>query len=76
MPRVPRGDLSAYLSAVFTNQLISADEHQHPADDPTLEEGRVFEKTKRIFRGFTSPESGRDHLHSKVFARSGLGFFN
>ena len=36
LARVPRGDLSADLSAVFTNQLISADEHQHPADDPTL----------------------------------------
>ena len=36
MPRVPRGNLSADLSAVFTNQLISADQHQHPADDPTL----------------------------------------
>ena len=35
-----------------------------------VEEGRVFEKTKGIFRGFTSPESGRDHSNSKVFARS------
>ena len=36
MPRVLGGDLSAYLSAIFTYQLISADTYQHPADNLTL----------------------------------------